>query len=287
VLTHITMQLVYCKYCNSSDIVLCNYEYTCRQCGSVLQEDYIQDKFEYNFSSSFSHESSTGTQNFKDLVKFKRLQDSCLNPLERYISDVNFILSKLSIDNIIKTFVIDIYKILEDNCFFFKGLKKKALTCVLIYYSSIHFNRGLGLNTIASWINIDVSVCRNIIPTLQVLLKNEKWFSDILQKQSGTKINNQHSTNSTLARMVYELDIFPTDIIPKIIKHGSNIYNKISINSDISTMKTKSLLSCCIYISCKIIKYKIKKTLFCKSINISLPTLQKTESYIQQILKTI
>lgn len=281
------MKLDCCKYCNSSDIVLCNYEYTCRQCGSVLLEDFIQDTYEHNFSNSLSHESSTGTQNYKEMVKFKRLQDSCLNPLERYISDVNIILSKLSIDEMINSFVKDIYKNLEEKCLFFKGLKKRALVCVLIYYSSVHFNRGLRLNTIASWINVDVSVCRNIIPTLQVLLKNERWFSDILQKQSGTKIFNQHSTNSTLARMVYELDIFPTEIIPKIIKHGSNTYNKISINSDISTMKTKSLLSCCIYISCKIIKYKIKKTLFCKSINISLPTLQKTESYIQQILKTI
>lgn len=270
-----------CYNCNSLDVVLCNYEYTCRQCGTVVLQDFIQDTFEHNFTNSISYESCEISPVLPK--KFKKLQESCLNPFEKYIVNVKTILSNLPIDKIITLFVVDVCKKLQEKCLHFQ---KRALICVLIYYSSIHFNRGLPLNNIAHWLHVNVSTCRNIIPKIQLLLKKERWLTNILQKQFNDNIQGT-TTNPTLARIVYELgiDIFPTEIFPKIINHGSNIFNKINVNSDISSMKTTSLISCCIYIACKIIKYKVKRTLFCKKIGISLPTLQKTESYIQQILK--
>ncbi|NBO59205.1 MAG: hypothetical protein EBU73_09785, partial [Chitinophagia bacterium] len=111
---------------------------------------------------------------------------------------------------------------------------------------------GLTLNTIANWINVDVSICRNIIPKLQLLLKNEKWYE--IKSIQGKPIsifanipfdNSNGEDLDADAQASLSSYLIENDLSPAIVVHRGHSYHLPSTIAQLATSAKLVILGSC------------------------------------------
>jgi hypothetical protein len=184
------------------------------------------------------------------------------------------VLESFSLDDTIKEIAIEWFSQTKE----LKVTPKKLqyIYGVCIYTASIYVQRGISIHFIANKLQISHTHIYKYLP--QVL---EKWSSKPWYKSLTSNLST-HSDK--LTRMLYNLSCIPGDKAFQVLKPSRTLYNKINNCPKLISVKSHTLIACCIFIGACIAGVKLQRSQFCKEVGISMPTLKSHEIIIQNVL---
>ncbi len=264
-----------CTSCNEQEVELIKGEYICCACGVVNCFDNLDDSYETNNPFRCEYEG-----HFLDLhskhTKMFRVGAVQRDPLAQDIIFATGILNKLLIDEQFVSTWSDWYKLGYSKT---KRLKKRAFFAGCSYCVSIFLNRGYDILFFSSHFQIEVSNVWKAIYKLSNKWKSQMWYTTLMTKFSSPEFK--------IRRIVYEIPFVPENKEIKIINAAKNIFEKIRDSITLSSSKTKTIYLTCVFIGCCVNKLDISRGGFCQACGISLPSLNQTESRIQDALRSL
>lgn len=150
-----------------------------------------------------------------------------------------------------------------------KGKTRRAALAASIFCASKYHIRGLTAEVIYNMFEIDMWFMYSDMCAL--------WNTCLEFKEVIT-----YSTDDELTRMVYGNPDIPYEALKQVCKY-CNILKK-TVGSHLTNAKISKLNACFIYIACEQLKLQISKKKIHKAYGVSMATLTKHESMIQDIL---
>jgi len=270
-----------CRSCNSHKVVDVQGEYTCTACGLVLENVLVDD-------TCILFGERTGTK-FQDL--YSRHETKQLRKIERYQlsykerktnSQEHHLKSMLG-----NKMLLDDYFINTVYAWFIKlpefknqpRRDKIKPNCVIVcccYCVSMYLKRGIDIRAFCEIFEVDTRTAWRALEYVMNEWKNERFYSDL-----------QHAMSSDierLKRIVYVVDFIEQKDYVKVIKVARDILDKVANYPKLSSAKRYNMISSCLFIACMINNVKVKKETFCKTVCVSIPTINVLEETIQQAL---
>jgi transcription initiation factor TFIIIB Brf1 subunit/transcription initiation factor TFIIB len=226
-------------------------------------------------------------EEYKERIGDKRLQryqNMIYTKEERRENWIKEQIEQIDVNELIKKMGI---KICKDtlNEIELKGKQLKYVICLSLYYASVYIRSGISIRDICYQLEVDYKKMMASTDEIIMIWSKKKWY-----KKLEGKI---YDCTDKIRRIIYELDfialncerVMDENLYNSIIRNSENIYKKVYNYPKFNTARNNTLMHCCIYIGCRMEKLKIKKKIFCRMVNISLPTLNSYECAIQETLK--
>ena len=252
-----------CNDCRGTNMIEYHGDYTCKDCGLVKYIGMVDTDASHYYDEYESFRESCG----KGLLKTE------LSRKERTLLILKHLIFRVDVDKSVKQFA---YQIVVESEPTLNELKRKseklALVCLSLYYSCVSLKRGLPMDYISEQIGINTTLVWNVLPKLLPIWSKQRWYMQIDTTQSC------HSDK--LTRIVYSLDFVKNT--QKVLTSAKAIYTKVHALPRFITVKSHSLISCCIFMACQLdgCTKGMKKQAFCKQLAISLPTINAIEVMI-------
>jgi transcription initiation factor TFIIIB Brf1 subunit/transcription initiation factor TFIIB len=259
-------------------------DWTCVKCGVVTMTGMIDDTIREMSYRDNDRDIEMISIKTRREVKPLKVQKWCENDVtDKIINRYRDILVN-------KMFLDDIFA--ETCCEWFKKVKQTKFSCkqkridndifvCCAYCVSIYLKRGIDITRFCIYFNTKKKIAMGILPEVYEKWKAEKWYKEV----SDELKTNKKGGVDKLRRSVYELSLIENSKHWNIIKNAEKILSKVKQSTKLQKVRTKSLNATCIYIACKIEMIKVKKEVFCRETDISIPTLNTTEALIQGALK--
>jgi len=159
-----------------------------------------------------------------------------------------------------------------------KRIQNEIFVCCA-YCVSIYLKRGIDIIRFCDAYNTKKKRVMGVLFQVCEKWKGNHWYKQLMKDMTLM------AGVERLKRCVYELSI-EKEKQWDIIKNAEKIYKRVRFSAKLQKVRTKSLNATCVYIACKINKIKIKKEIFSKETDTSIPTLNVTELLIQEALNT-
>lgn len=251
-----------CKDCNSTKLVICRQDgdIVCTSCG-LVQEAHVMDDTLY------------GNTTYDD-------KDICTTHYEKLNTNQNIKYTIKDMFNKASAHILgdEFSNIINDACALYTSVSQihrvkqnKALCCACFLYACKKINTEVEPSKVYTFFGVRMWLHYS---KLIILIEQSMKY--------GNKFSKANS--SMLKRMVYDCPNLNQQQAWNVIKVATQLYEKIQCMT--SNVKMSKMNACLIYISCLINKYDdVTLQFVSKFYNVSIATLKKHESLVQNILK--
>jgi transcription initiation factor TFIIIB Brf1 subunit/transcription initiation factor TFIIB len=264
-----------CEVCNSDNSLFeIQGDMTCVKCGVVTMTRMIDD------TCNFTQQTTTFFNSFKD-PKLQKIQKWCETPSANVIYK-DILVNKMQMDESFIETTCEWFEKATKKGIIYKYKKKRISNEIFVccaYSVSIYMKRGIDITRFCDFFNVKRNRAMGIFPQVCQKWNGENWYKQLMKDIALM------ASVEKLRRCVYELSIIDKEHQWSVIKNAEKIYSKVRCSPTLQKVRTTSINATCIYIACKIERIKVRKDVFSKETNISIPTLNATELLIQEALK--
>jgi transcription initiation factor TFIIIB Brf1 subunit/transcription initiation factor TFIIB len=261
---------IFCTACKMTDLREFHGDLTCINCGLVKQTHMIDDTCN---DTSYLY-------NDNELIPVIRKNQHIPNPMlyvskdETQIIRFKSVLEMMALDDKINELALEWFP--HTQALKVTPKKLNYIFGVCIYCASIYNQRGISIHFIASKLQLSHTTIYKFLPKVLEAWSSKPWYK--------TLTSNLSTHRDKLKRMLYSLQCIPSDKAFTVLKPSRELYNKICNCPQLNSVKSYTLIACCIFIGALIAGVKLQRTQFCKEVGISMPTLKSHERTIQQSL---
>lgn len=261
-------------------------DWTCVKCGVVTMTGMIDD----TITTMSYRDNANEFFEVHEAYKLSKVQKWCEpDVIDKITKNCNLRLQYYKDIIVNKMFLDDAF--VETCCEWFKMVKQTKLSCkkkridndifvCCAYCVSIYLKRGIDITRFCCFFNTKKKRAMAILPEVYEKWKKEKWYKELVNELKTDKKGGVDK----LRRSVYELSLIDNSKHWNVIRNAEKILSRVKQSTKLQKVRTKSLNATCIYIACKIEFIKVKKDVFCRETDISIPTLNTTEALIQGAL---
>lgn len=266
-----------CEVCKSEGSLFeIHGDMTCVKCGLVTMIRMVDDSYYSNFTQENNVE-DTG-QKLTRIAKWAYQSQLKSNVVAMKDILVNkMLMDEQFIETSCEWYEIAIEKGKVYDCKQ-KRIQNEIFVCCA-YCVSIYLKRGMDIMRFCEFFNTKKKRVMGVLFQVCEKWKGNHWYKQLMKDMTLM------AGVERLKRCVYELSI-EKEKQWDIIKNAEKIYKRVRFSAKLQKVRTKSLNATCVYIACKINKIKIKKEVFSKETDTSIPTLNVTELLIQEALNT-